>query len=132
MTWLTVVEYLCHKSPQQCSICHNHNPVLSSFMTYNRVYNKVAGHVPHMEQELLALQEHLSSPLAFLYPRSTRVEGIQGSSCPFVRPSVRPSVRHTFCCFFCFFLGWFFYVFFSFVCVVLVAQYLVFCVMLCR
>jgi hypothetical protein len=40
MTWLTVTKYLCHKWPQICSDCRNHNPVLSSFMTYHRVCNK--------------------------------------------------------------------------------------------
>jgi hypothetical protein len=35
-----VTEYLCHKWPWICSICRNHNPVLSSFMTYHRVCNK--------------------------------------------------------------------------------------------
>jgi len=40
MTWLTVMEYLCHKWPRICSFCRNHNPVLSSFMTYPRVYYK--------------------------------------------------------------------------------------------
>ena len=39
MTWLTVVQYLCHKLPRIYSICRNHNPVLSLFMTYHRVYN---------------------------------------------------------------------------------------------
>jgi hypothetical protein len=34
MTWLTVMEYLCHKWPQICSICRKHFPVLSSFTTY--------------------------------------------------------------------------------------------------
>jgi hypothetical protein len=40
MTWLTVTEYLCHKWPRICSVCRNHNPVLSSFMTYQQVCNK--------------------------------------------------------------------------------------------
>ena len=39
MTWLTVVQYLCHKLPRIYSVCRNHNPVLSLFMTYHRVYN---------------------------------------------------------------------------------------------
>jgi hypothetical protein len=39
MTGLTVTEYLCHKWPRICSIYGNHNPVLSSFMTYHRVCN---------------------------------------------------------------------------------------------
>ena len=40
MTWFTVTEYLCHKWPQICSACCNHNPILSSFMTYHRVCDK--------------------------------------------------------------------------------------------
>jgi hypothetical protein len=39
MTWLTVMEDLCHKWPRICSICHKHVTVLSSFMTYHRVCN---------------------------------------------------------------------------------------------
>jgi hypothetical protein len=33
MTWWTVTEYLC-------SVCRNHNPVTSPFMTYHRVCSK--------------------------------------------------------------------------------------------
>ena len=40
MTWLTVMDYLCHKSPPICSVCRNHNPIISSFRTYHRVCNK--------------------------------------------------------------------------------------------
>jgi len=29
MTWLTVMEYLCHKWPRTCSTCRKHFPVLS-------------------------------------------------------------------------------------------------------
>jgi len=39
MSWLTVMEYLCHKWPRICSICRKHFPVLSSFMTYHRFSN---------------------------------------------------------------------------------------------
>jgi hypothetical protein len=35
MTWVTVVEYLCHKWPRICSIRRKHFLVLSSFMTYH-------------------------------------------------------------------------------------------------
>jgi hypothetical protein len=34
--WLTVTEYLCHKWPRICSVCRNHKPALSSFMTCHR------------------------------------------------------------------------------------------------
>jgi len=40
MIWLTITEYLCHKWPPICAVCRNHNPVLSSCMTYQRVCNK--------------------------------------------------------------------------------------------
>ena len=42
MSWLTVKEYLCHKSLRTgiCSICRDHNPVISSFLIYQRVCNK--------------------------------------------------------------------------------------------
>ena len=33
-TWLTVLEYMCHKWPWVCSTCRKHFPVLSSFMTF--------------------------------------------------------------------------------------------------
>ena len=39
-TWLTVTEYLCHKRPRICFLCGNHNTVLSSFVTFQRVCNK--------------------------------------------------------------------------------------------
>ena len=35
MPWLTVTESLCHKLPRICSICRNHNLVLSSFINVN-------------------------------------------------------------------------------------------------
>ena len=39
MTWLTTMEYLCHKRPRMCTTCRKHFPVLSSLMTYHRVCN---------------------------------------------------------------------------------------------
>jgi len=40
-TWLTVSWYLYHKWPRICSVRRNHNPVLTSSMTYHyRVSNK--------------------------------------------------------------------------------------------
>ena len=53
-------EYLCHKWPWICSVCHNHNPVLSwLLMTYHRV-----NFVLLMEQEL-HIPFHMSSPPVF-------------------------------------------------------------------
>jgi hypothetical protein len=39
MTWLTAMEYLCHKWPRICSTCRKHFTLISSFMTYHRVCN---------------------------------------------------------------------------------------------
>jgi hypothetical protein len=39
-TCLTVAEYLCHKWTRICPVLRKHTPVLSSFMTYHRIYNK--------------------------------------------------------------------------------------------
>ena len=41
MILLTVMEYLCHKSPRICFTCRKHFPVLSSLMTYNQVCNQI-------------------------------------------------------------------------------------------
>jgi hypothetical protein len=62
MTWLTVTQNLYQRWRR---ICRNHNPVLSSFMTYHRVCSnltRVTRRVPYVEQELLTHQEYLSSP----------------------------------------------------------------------
>ena len=41
MTSLTVTEYMCHNRSQiLCSVCRNHNPVLSSLVTYQWECNK--------------------------------------------------------------------------------------------
>jgi hypothetical protein len=41
MTWLTAMEYLCHKWPRICSICRKHFSVRSSFITYHRVCKRI-------------------------------------------------------------------------------------------
>ena len=41
MTWLTTMEYLCHKLPRICYTCRKHFSVLNSFMTYYRVCNQI-------------------------------------------------------------------------------------------
>ena len=41
MTWLPITEYLCHKYPRICSICRNHNTVLSLFMRYHQSFTIV-------------------------------------------------------------------------------------------
>ena len=40
-TWLTVMEYLCHKWPRICSTKRKQFPILSTFMTYHRVCNYI-------------------------------------------------------------------------------------------
>ena len=65
MTWLTVVEYLCHKWTRVCSTCRKHFPVLSSFMSYHGFVTRLTRRVPLVEQELLILLEHTSSPPFF-------------------------------------------------------------------
>ena len=64
MTWLTAMEYLCHKWPRICSTWRKHFQVLSSFMTDHRM--------SQVEKELPTLPEHLSSPPGFRWVRVTR------------------------------------------------------------
>ena len=40
MTWLTVMEYLCHKWPRICSVFRYHNPILSFYTVYHSTGNK--------------------------------------------------------------------------------------------
>ena len=60
MTWLTAMEYLCHKWPCICSTCRKHFPGLTSFMTYHQFVTRLTRQVPLVEQELLTLPGHLS------------------------------------------------------------------------
>ena len=41
MTWLTCMEYLCHKWSRIGATCRKHFPVLSSFTTYYRICNYI-------------------------------------------------------------------------------------------
>jgi hypothetical protein len=72
MTWMTAMEYMCHRWPRICSTCRKHFPVLSSFMTYHRVVTRLTRPVSLMDQELLTLPEHMSSPPVFSGVRVTR------------------------------------------------------------
>jgi hypothetical protein len=72
MTWLTVMEYLCHKWPRICSTCRKHVRVLSSFMTCHSFVTRLTWRVPLLEQELLILPEYLSSPPIFSGVRVSR------------------------------------------------------------
>ena len=65
MTWLTVTEYLCHIWSRICSLCRNHELVLSSFMNYHRVWSQSNSTESLVEQELLTLPEGLGSQPVF-------------------------------------------------------------------
>ena len=71
--WLTVMEYLCHKWPPICSTCRkhflrsfSHSRLITGFVT------RLTRRVPLVEQELLTLPGHLSSPPVFSGIRVTR------------------------------------------------------------
>jgi len=66
-----LTEYLCHKRSRMCSVCRNHNPVLSPFMTFHRAVTRVTliQWVPLVEQQLLTLAEHMSSLTVFSWVR---------------------------------------------------------------
>ena len=72
MTWLTVIEYLCHKWPRYVPFVANisrsfpHSRLTTGFVT------RLTRRVPLVEQELLILPEHLSSPPLFSGVRVTR------------------------------------------------------------
>ena len=73
MTWLTVMECLCHKWPRICSTCHKHSPILffpHSWLISGPV-TRLTRRMPLVEQELLTLPEHLSY-YAFSGVRVTR------------------------------------------------------------
>jgi hypothetical protein len=57
ITWLTGIEYICHKWPRICSTCRKHFPVLSLFMTNTWSITRLTRRVAIVEQELLTLLE---------------------------------------------------------------------------
>jgi len=65
MTWLIVMEYLCQKLPRICSLVVNtsrsflHSWFITGFVI------RLTQRVPLVEQEMLTLTEHLSSPPVF-------------------------------------------------------------------
>ena len=71
MTWLTAMKNMLPKWPRICSTCRKYFPILSSFMTYHRIC-RLTRRVPLVEQELLTLPEHLSSPPVFSGVHITR------------------------------------------------------------
>jgi hypothetical protein len=62
MTWLTTMEYLCHKWPRICSTCRKHFPSFPHSRLITGFVTILTQRVPIVEQELLTLPEHLSSP----------------------------------------------------------------------
>ena len=93
MNWLTVMEYmyLHHQWPRICFTCRNtsrsfpHSWLITDFVT------RLTRQVPLVEQELLTLPEHLSSPPTLKKVHVTRslilcvcFEGRCLSFCPFL------------------------------------------------
>jgi hypothetical protein len=72
MTWLTAMEYLCHKWPRICSTCHKHSPSFPHSRLITGCVTRLTRRVPLVEQELLTLPEHLNSPPVFSGVRVTR------------------------------------------------------------
>ena len=68
---LTVMEYLCHKWPRISTTCCKHFPVLSSFMTYQRICNYINTTGATNQWNRICLP-FLSSPLVFSGVRVTR------------------------------------------------------------
>ena len=50
MTLLTVMDYMCHKWKHICSICHNNNSFLPSFMTDHRDLTRVTQQMLHVDR----------------------------------------------------------------------------------
>ena len=72
MTWVTTMEYLCHKWPRICSTCRKHFPSFPHSRLINGFVTILTQRVPIVEQELLTIPEHLSSPPVISGVRVTR------------------------------------------------------------
>jgi hypothetical protein len=72
MTWLTVMEYLCHKWPRICSTCRNISRSFPRSWLITGFVIRLTRRVPLVEQEPLTLPEHLSSPQVFSGVHVTR------------------------------------------------------------
>ena len=72
MTWFTVMEYLYHKWPRICSTCGKHFPFFPHSWHITGFVTRLTRWVSLVEQELLTLPEHMSSPLVFNGVRVTR------------------------------------------------------------
>ena len=71
LTCVTFIEYLCYKWPRTCSTCRKHLPVFPRSWHHGFV-TRLTGRVPLVEQELLTIPEHLSSPPVLSGVRVTR------------------------------------------------------------
>ena len=76
MTWLTVMEYLCHKWPRICSTCGKHFPILN-FLIHDLspgFLTKLTWQVPLVEQEFLSLfsEDLIEFTPVFSWVRVTR------------------------------------------------------------
>jgi len=60
--YIYIEKYLHHKWLWLCSICHSHNLVISSCMTYHLV-RRLTGWVPLVEQELLVFPPEFIPPV---------------------------------------------------------------------
>jgi hypothetical protein len=97
MTWLTVMKYLWHTLLRICSICRNHNPVLSIFMTYPRVYIRVTPRMPLIMEKLLNLPQYMSSPPKHPQHMSSPPNLSQHMSSPPIFSEVRFAKYFVFC-----------------------------------
>ena len=71
-TWLTVMQYLCNKWPRICSTCRKHFRSFPHSWLISGFVTRLTRRVSLVEQELLTLPGHLSSPPVFSGVRVTR------------------------------------------------------------
>ena len=67
MTWLTVIEYLCHKWPRICSLVINTSRTFPQSWLINGFVTRFIRRVSLVEQELLTFSDHLSTHPIFLW-----------------------------------------------------------------
>jgi hypothetical protein len=72
MTWLTVIEYMCHKWTRIFSTCRRNSRSFPRSWLITGFVARITRRVTLVEQELLTFPEHLSSPPVFSGVRVTR------------------------------------------------------------
>ena len=72
MTWLTVMEYLCHKWPRIVPLVVSTSRSFPHWRLITGFVTRLTRRVPLVEKELPTLPEHLSSPTVFSGVRVTR------------------------------------------------------------